>query len=185
LAWNLGNVPTWLAAVGTVGAVGLALRQIATERTLRKRAEDQALELQERSQAQLLSAWFRPGGQSSGVDPDWLILLNHSNEPVYQVVASMVFVQGAAPHTGEELGHLPDHQRPISIVPPGRWRVPVPSGWGGMFRRPGAELAFSDRNGLNWIRRASGSLEKTATNAYDHYKLSKPLSLIYPDPDLE
>jgi hypothetical protein len=189
---RFGDLPAWVAAIGTVGALAAAFRQIATERALRQRAEREAIDMAERSQAELVSAWY--GGHDEltegGAGQDWLVLLNRSNEPVYQAVASVVFIQGAAPERGEEYRRLRgederyflDQQPTLGVIPPGRWRVHVPGGWGGMMRQPGAEIAFSDRGGRHWVRRATGELKRLPTNAFDHYGLHPPFSLGPPEP---
>jgi hypothetical protein len=92
LVW--GDIPTWVAGAGTVGALFVAFYQIGQER--KRRIAQEAEDRQERrlAQARLIAAW--PGIQ----------LVNGSAEPVYSLFACLVFIQGAAPHTIEDwLGH--------------------------------------------------------------------------------
>lgn len=45
-----------------------------------------------------------------------------------------------------------------------------------MHRHPGVEIAFTDRRGRHWIRRARGELVKTKSGALRHYGLPEPVS---------
>src|SRR5947209_2696633 len=92
-----GDVATWVASIGTVGALSTALYQIRVEREARYQAERETLEQALRSQAQLVSGWY--GGHAEGSDQDqsgrdWLVVLNGSPEPVCEAVATLVFIQG-------------------------------------------------------------------------------------------
>lgn len=113
-----GDLATWVASIGTVGALSTALYQIRIERDARHRADRESIERVLRSQAQLVSGWY--GGHVEGSDQDqsrwdWLVVLNSSPEPVYQAVATLVFIQGSGPQTGEGLprarhdGRIPVH----------------------------------------------------------------------------
>jgi hypothetical protein len=179
VAWaqvQWGDVATWFGSVGVVGALFAAFYQIHTERT-RRHADEEAERLrQRRQQAERVSGW--PGQGSSPMTP--LILLNRSDEPVYEVVATLVMIQGGGPRQGED-GVLPEYRGVIAVLPPGRFRVEVAGGWAGMSRRPGVEVAFTDRSGVHWIRRATGALEEITAPAIDHYGLGRPQGLVIPD----
>jgi hypothetical protein len=54
---NFGDIPTWVAAVGTVGALFAALLQIRTERERRHDSERREADERHRSQARLVSAF--------------------------------------------------------------------------------------------------------------------------------
>lgn len=179
LSW--GDVPTWLAAIGTVGALIAAFIQIGTERRLR---HDREL----KEQARLISAITGPalrdaeaqaeaeaggpgwlGGVPAGVARTAIDLINGSPEPVYRIVAGVVFVQGGAPRSMEAFFRTTTTQKPMttaSVLPPsGTYRVWVHGFWlnaggGGMGGRSAAEVAFTDRAGKHWIRRATGQLEE-------------------------
>ena len=168
---QLGDLPAWLAAVGTIAAFVAAFVQIRTER--RSRLERERREETDRryAQARLVAAMPGPeetaedGGGRSAID-----CINSSNEPVYNVVACLVFIQGAAPHTTEELmrlrllgdGYEGVPVATLTLLPPGTWRAWVDgSGWTSvMAGRPGAEIAFTDRAGVHWIRRTGGQLDE-------------------------
>ena len=155
-------------------------RQQDRERDDRLRAEalKEAEGRERRQQAERISGW--PGQGSLPTTP--LILLNRSDEPVYEVVATLVLIQGGGARRGED--YIPSgYRRVISILPPGRWRVNVDGGWAGMSRRPGVEVAFTDRAGITWIRRAAGMLEEVKMPAIDHYGLDRPQELVVPISD--
>lgn len=91
--------------------------------------------------------------------------MNGSDEPVYGLFICVVFIQGAAPRTAEEWlrNRGPVDPWPlttISILPPGRWTASVDDVGTVLGGRVGAEVAFTDRAGRNWIRRATGALEE-------------------------
>lgn len=172
---QLGDLATWLASVGTIGAVWLALWQVLNEKKERVNREI-------RSQAERISAWYAGTKEGAHLATATRIeLLNSSNEPVYEVVVGLVFIQGAAPRSGEEwqcMGNtsiMGGFGKVLGALPPGQWIVRVPGGWANMFARPGAEIAFTDRSGLHWVRRATGKLERLPTNAVDYYKISRPV----------
>jgi hypothetical protein len=163
--WELGDLATWFGSVGVVGALAAALYQIRTERIRRHDDEEHERQQLRRQQAERISGWpvdSRPGRHDTS-----LILLNRSDEPVYEAVVTFVFIQGAGPRRGED-GVNSSYRRTLSILPPGRWRVEVPGGWAGMSRRPGVEVAFTDRAGIHWIRRATGALDEIQKAPIDH-----------------
>jgi hypothetical protein len=140
---DLGDLPTWLASVGTVGALGAALWQISAERRRRHEREAQEREERHRAQARLIAAVMGPEERSdkaailgrTGVD-----LINGSAEPVYRIVIAIVTAQGLEPETIEswlEIRNRDPLKRssvPIttaSILPSGLHRVWIRgTGWG-------------------------------------------------------
>ena len=167
---NYGDVPAGIASIGTVAAFSVALIQIRTERNLRQQTEDQDRKERHRAQARLISAMPGPTEPEEGLDPlagrSAIDCINASSEPAYNVVLGIVFIQGAAPHTTEdmlklrlgsgEVAGVPTTT--LSILPPGRTRAWIPgTHWtSAMAGRAGAEIAFTDRAGSHWIRRATG-----------------------------
>jgi hypothetical protein len=199
MAIDFGDLPTWVAAVGTVGALGAGLWQIGNERQLRLKQEAKDRETNRREQARSVACWPGPQGVGPGpLRPWWeeatpIDLVNGSVEPVYNVVFAIVLVQGAgAPRRAEDWKERAEtqHDVPMStaaILPPGTWRVWVPgSHWdGGMGPRLGAEMAFSDRAGIAWIRRCTGELEELDKTPFDYFAefgLHGPLDLQIPQP---
>lgn len=177
MAVNWGDVPTWVAGVGTVGTLAAALWQIRTERTRRLVADRQLRIERHLEQARLLAAYMGEE-EKPEKEPDTLAddqgrtafyLVNNSPEPVYSVVAGMVFVQGAGPHSLEEmldLNHKQYHRRgpvtTVSILPGGLYRVWISgTGWHRILSgRAGVEIAFSDAAGAHWLRRSTGRLDE-------------------------
>ena len=175
-----GDLATWLGSIGVVGTLYLALVQIRAEQRHRRADQHAAQQRERHQQAERISGW--PGKESTDITP--LILLNRSDEPVYEVVATLVFVQGGGARRGEDYGSSNYRRASVmSVLPPGRWRVDVGGGWHGMNRRPGVEVAFTDRAGITWIRRATGALEEVEMSPIDHYGLGRPQSLVIPISD--
>jgi hypothetical protein len=139
-----------------------------------------------RAQARLVSAWIGKTrddpDNNDGMRQISLELINGSPEPIYGLVAGTVFIQGrAGPNSleawfevkkrteSQEHKQLSPPTAILSILPPGRWRTWVQDtgevlGGG----RRGAELAFTDRAGTHWIRRARGDLEKLSSTPFDY-----------------
>lgn len=160
------------------GTLIAALYQINSERKRRHETEQEALRRHRRQQAEAISGW--PDGRSLPSTP--LILLNRSDQPVYEIVATLVMIQGGGARRGED--QLPaEFRKTLSVLPPGRWRVEVAGGWAGMSARPGLELAFTDRSGVHWVRRANGVLQEISEAAIDYYGLGRPQELAIPEPD--
>lgn len=207
-----GDVATWVAIVGTVAAVAVALVQVYRERQSRliQEQHDREKAQEDRDErhhahARLVSAWTGPPEEHHeegwGVGEEasdelksvynWqtpLFISNTSAEPIYEVVVGLAHVQGTGPRRLEDFiqfqrgrleqnqerlnqggeGQLGDFyatQKPataLSVLPPGTWRAWIRGrGWqaplGG---RLGAEVAFVDRAGVSWVRRAMGDLEE-------------------------
>lgn len=182
---NFGDVPTWIAAIGTVGALFGALWQIRTERNRRLALEEDLGIERHLEQARLVATYAgeeeRPTGEAglvAGEGRTAIYLVNNSLEPVYSVVVGLVFIQGAAPRTLEkmlELNHEQDHLRvpitTVSILPGGLHRVWITGvGWHGVLSgRSGAEVAFTDRAGSHWIRRTTGELKELPKSPLDYF----------------
>ena len=175
-----GDLATWVGSIGVVGTLYLALVQIRAEQRQRRADQRAALQRERRQQAERISGW--PGRDIT--ETTTLVLLNRSDEPVYEVIATLVFVQGGGARCGED--YRSGNFRPLSVIsvlPPGRWRVDVHGNWHGMNRRPGVEVAFIDRAGITWIRRATGALEEVEQPPIDHYGLGRPQSMGMPESD--
>jgi hypothetical protein len=209
---NWGDVPTWVAAIGTVGAFIAAFIQIATERRARLAREQQDRIDARRAQARLISG-VRGPVEHPDPEPDLdkpgtvdkiaarlaygrtaVDLFNGSQEPVYMLVVGLVFIQGAAPHTMEE--HLETKKRlaapgrsitTVSVLPPGRHRVWIRGDLHGgvLSGRLAVEVAFTDRDDVHWIRRARGQLEELPEAPLDYfrrYDMYGPYELQTPEP---
>ena len=102
-----GDLATWVAALGTVSAVAVALVQVYRERKVRRVRETTDRYERHRAQARLISAWTGPADLAPealiGTSSRTPIYLNNSSpEPVYEIVVGLVFLQGAAPHSIED-----------------------------------------------------------------------------------
>lgn len=170
-----GDVPTWLAAVGTCGAVAVSL-YLARRDSVRA-------ELQERRhQAELVTAW--PGEEMSvdGLIRQEVVIQNSSTQSVYMLIASLVSVQGAfrdtavpssPPAEGTRL-RIP-FQAYIGQIPPGEHRYKIESGGHGMMLKLGVEIAFRDARGARWLRRGDGGLEEVALDPPALYHVMTPV----------
>lgn len=170
----LADQSFWVAigSVATALAFVLAFTELIIERRARRSESRKA-------QARKISAWISRLAPSG---PGEAVALNSSDSPVYRFLIFLVLAEGAGPRTGEELvGSASDklEQRGLPgsmlVLPPGRQTVSLPE-WtgGGMHRRPGVEIAFTDASGQHWIRRVDGRLEEIKTEAVAHYHLPMP-----------
>ena len=207
-----GDVATWVASLGTVLAVGVALLQVARERRARLTQEGRDRTDRHLAHARLISAWTGPAEavpeaqrveyNDAAADAAFnyrtpIYVHNSSAEPIYEVVAGIVFIQGAAPRTLEEMLNLLQQHRqetaelarkgvdvsteqqafqgnPVSttgIVPPGTWRIWIRGkGWTSILSgRGGVDVAFVDRAGVSWIRRAMGPLDELPKRPLEHF----------------
>lgn len=183
-----GDAATWVGSIGIVLTLAATVWQLGHETRLRRRERD-------RSQAVGVSAWYTGPDINEPTKDDpfgrsLLTMSNLSDQPIYEVVITTVFIQGAAPHTGEEWVAHAERQGYESMprgavfgtVGPGRWSVIVPAGDSPMQGRLGCEIGFTDAAGRHWIRRATGNLETIRSNAIDHYGLTRPLDYSVPQP---
>jgi hypothetical protein len=183
--WFLAG-PGLAVGAASVGTLFIAVIQMEAERR-RRRVDEHVW------QARRVSGW--PGAEvdrdasepSRGRDQE-IVLENGSGEPVWRAVVTLVMIQGAAWRTGEELqanyppNLVPSFQRTMGLIPPGRSRIWVDGNWHAMQLRAGVEVAFTDRAGVHWVRRANGNLEELNEAAFDHYKVVRPMSHVVPEP---
>lgn len=170
------------AIVGLAGIVGavFAVLSFTADRSdkSKEQAARQAAEV--RAQAKNVSAWIAgesPGGTRA-------IIRNTSNEPVHDVVAFLVLVQGAGPRTGKEMAELglEGTSATLLTIPPGKWEVRFPQTAGGMHARPGIEVGFVDRAGRSWVRTARGGLDPIGQPPVRYYGLPEPVGWTEPSP---
>ncbi|OBK39823.1 hypothetical protein A5658_02970 [Mycobacterium sp. 1245111.1] len=189
---------TGIAAFGTVGTLtwavinGLDLRRRAdVDRREADRVRDEANIEKKLDQARRISAWSVPldGDLPAEVkysehvnDPRQVNLTNSSSEAVYNVVAYLVWMQGAAPGTAEEIEKYSEGHRMraiVQVLPPGNYKLTLtgPSnhpmqGHGHL----GLEIAFTDGAGRHWIRRAApGALKSLDTDPITYFGINRPL----------
>ena len=166
----------WLAVLALIAAAGWLTSLFVARRSARNELRMRAGG-ERRAQAEKVAVWQEPPA-----DPQPVALLNHSDEPVYDAVATFVFVDGTGPARGEEIAPERAGWRVrVGVIPPGRWRVRVDGGWNGMYSRLGVEVAFTDCAGEHWVRRADGRLEQLPRGAFDYFELSRPLNRTPPE----
>lgn len=159
----------------TVGTLIVALCQISQNKKERKADIEQ-------HQAALISVWYEKD-QGRNDQPKnnrfvWQLvaLRNESESPVYDMIVTCVGISGAGPLSkGEE--NRPDFPCRICVgtLPPGLWYTWLPTEGSGMHVRTAPEAAFTDANGISWVRRGNGKLEKAALEPAAFYKLPLPL----------
>ena len=180
---------------------GAALWQIGAERNRRHGREEQEAEERHLAQARRIAAVLGPEERPAKGQPDILgrtgiDLINSSPEPVYRLVVAIVDIQGAGTaRTIEGWLEYRDREREtyrpglasapittVSILPGGTCRAWINGVWGGgLGVRHGAEVAFTDRAGSHWVRRATGQLEELAADPITHYLGAGPHDLGVPD----
>ncbi len=163
--WQWGDAASWLAAVGTIAAVGVALWLALKEG--RRRSQD------ERSQqAELITAWV--AAETPEVPWVHVMVTNASHQVAYRLVVSL----GDASRDGLRPPDNPEQWRSfVSQLPPGETPVDVDwTGGAGMNARPGVEIAFQDATGRPWIREMNGNLvEVGETDHLERLGLHEPL----------
>ncbi len=149
------------------------------EEALRQRVAD-------RAQAEQVSAvplsgrdaGFPSESPTHGEPYTRIAMYNRSATPVYNVVVTLVLVQGSGPRTANELTELrlkQMFQRYYSTLPPGEYEARVSGDWVGMMARPGIEIAFRDSGGRSWVRFANGILTETPAEPVAYYHLQEPI----------
>ena len=168
-----------LSAIGTVGAVVVALLLAWFERRRARRSERE-LEVQRRGQlevgrravAEMVSAWVEITMVSSSTGDHYvrratLHVDNQSNEPVYNA-SVCVGIPGEAQDwipVGALAAPLP---LPVVAARSGQtWDITLPlmacsSDIGGLSQHASAALAFSDPSGQRWVRSFDGHLRRSS-----------------------
>jgi hypothetical protein len=168
-----GDLATWVAAVGTVGAVVVALWLASRDSRERARGE-------RRRQAETVTAWISGGyslvaGENRFVAP--VAVQNGSSQLVYRFIASLV-----QDLRGQESSPQPGLKWRVFVgeLPPGRSQFTIEHPGGGMHFRAGIELAFQDAAGRWWVRKGNGRLDEIREDPAAHYGLGEPLPWSYP-----
>jgi hypothetical protein len=137
LYFAVGDAPTWVLAVGTIGTLSVSLR------LLRQSREDKRVE-----QARLVSAWkLDTTAEPDGYKMTFMVR-NNSEEPVYSVTLQVgCGVRGTFVRRLDTLG--PAERRLVAILLPGSPR--------GEFQ---PSLGFTDAAGRQWLRGYGGTLKE-------------------------
>jgi hypothetical protein len=169
--------PEWITAIGeigtaigTIGAVIVALVVSVGEARRRRIAED-------RKQASQISAWLVDYDQprilpESGGPLVRLKLRNVSDELVYNLVATVVSAQAGTPY--QQLRTF------VGRLAPGESEYAVERPEAGMHRRFSVELAFEDSGGRFWRRGGKGRLERVTKDPLALYEIDPPVSWLMP-----
>jgi hypothetical protein len=183
-----GTVSTWVAGVGTVAAVSLALWEARGERKGRLRREL-------RQQAVRISAWFvemhkdphsEDSRREAGLPPQLqgqaadVELLNNSADPVTDV---LVFLSRVSYQVQRWWDQEPEHRVMIGVLPPGRWTISVAKSGGAIvdvklggspaMSRMMVIISFTDSAGNHWARGARGELRQLPTPAIEYWKVHR------------
>jgi hypothetical protein len=159
---NLGSLPDWFAAAGTVGAFWVTYLLLRKEQKARRELEED----RRQAQARLVSAWATtPEERRDPTTGDlrWVtsvVSRNGSDEPVYDVNVAMADPNG--PHAADPLGGGPEMLFIWThVLPPqyttteALWAYKGPSGPIG--------IEFRDASGRHWKRYPNGRLNKLET----------------------
>lgn len=165
-----------IAAFATCLAVIVSLCQIKAEK---KRWEKERTE----KQASCIAAWFddlnllkKPEDEHSIFQP--VVIANTSNLPIYEVVISCVGLFGAGPPSkGENLSPDSRHRAVLAQLNPGRFGLWLSTGGAGMHIVTTIEISFRDSNGISWIRRGNGTLERLEQRPFSYYRIPLPPAL--------
>lgn len=185
MSYDLANlVIQALIAIGAVGALFAALHQIRKNKEQRDEEQTGRIELKARAQADNVAAWFGEGalpgydmGDMGPYVPEEATVHNGNALPIYNVVVSVVGVQGAGYRSrGEENEESYPCRLLFHTVLPGSWGAMIRTCGHGMHAVSALEVAFTDTMGQSWVRRGSGILEKLDTTPLEWYRIPLPPS---------
>jgi hypothetical protein len=143
VAW--GTIPDWLAAVGTVGALGVALVLLAKE----LRARREAIEDRVREHARYVAAWL---GEQPSSSPGLLAVHNGGQEPAYECIVKWT-------HSGYD---EPPQLAAFAVLPPGETMHATVTPPAFMSLLPPLTIFFTDARGIRWRRDPGGQLARIA-----------------------
>ncbi len=159
------------SAIGTIGAVGVALWFSQAETRRRKREERS-------QQAEQISAWLQIDEAAEETGEMHCVVLNGSNQLVYDVTVSLVAVHGAFRRTAvgiDRNGPSGGYQTYVGgPFPPGQQTLPMKYRGAALAVRYGVELAFRDSRGRFWIREGDGDLKEVTTDPLVLYGSGRP-----------
>lgn len=179
---NWGDIATWVTGIATIALFIIGFIQIRNERISRIKAEKKIETRDKRDQAERISSWFVKATHDNHGDWQWIAILNQSAQPIYNVIVSIVPLS----QKGDKLASPKPHRVCIDVVPPGQGYTSVDAiqfGHPG-HSRAGVEIAFKDRSGSNWIRKATGELSEIDKSAMEYYNIDLPTSWVGLDTEL-
>jgi hypothetical protein len=185
-----GTVSTWVAGVGTVAAVSLALWEARGERKGRLRREL-------RQQAERISAWFvgmhkdshgeDSQGEGSRSELGFPSLRGRAADVEFSTIRRSGDRRPGLPVAGlvqvQRWWDQEPEYRVIGVLPPGRWTISVPKSGGAVVdvklggspavSRVMVIISFTDSAGNHWARGARGELRQLPTPAIEYWKVHK------------
>lgn len=171
---TIGFIVEVVAGVAT--AVGVLFALGDTVFRAHKQGQDN-----KRQQATKILSWYEDGRDEDVVRRGGQFVLRHvllqngSETPVYNVVVTCVGFQGAGPALkGEDNPGSYPCRVCVGVLPPGLWLTQLPTYGSGMHVVAATEIAFTDANGVSWVRRGNGRLEE-AEDPISFYCLERPL----------
>jgi hypothetical protein len=172
--WYWGDVPTWVAGVGTVAAFAATWRTLRVQQAQLKQVKlDQDERDTERiqEQARLIAAWYvgvepilqlpaQAVDEPTAPEPRYAVHVRYCNtsaQPVYDATVLVKSGSGVEPDTyRRELGVIaPGENGQIHVLTP--LTVPPDSAF---FTLPPVEVRFRDDGGRTWLRHDKGHLEE-------------------------
>lgn len=155
-----------LSSLGTIVALAALTYQVVTEK--KEKRQEQANEV---------STWIDNMYNSSNEEcSEAVVICNHSNHPVYEVVFSIddLYSQNGAIGTGEENCFC------IDTLPPGKYVAIVEFGGHGMNGRFNSSITFRDHFGKYWTRNVNGKLilEKGENVISEKRHVDRPYTIV-------
>jgi hypothetical protein len=154
IAW--GTVPDWIAACGTVGALGGAVWLLRVE--LGRRAEE--VEDRKRAQAHLVAAWVERSDNHHDDGSDYHVrIVNRSDLPIYEGQVRLEWPgRAGGQHFGiEVLAPGSDISRLFRFASyPYAEHYTYQYQWPSTF--PKVSLGFTDASGIAWRKYGDGTL---------------------------
>lgn len=163
MSLDMGDVPTWIGAVTTLGALVAAGAVVKVELGREARAKAEA----ESAQADLVAAWIARRAEA------WVVVRNSSTLPIYGV--TILIKNTVRPLDPEQPDPKMRFSRFFEVLPPGEEPASgLVNDEGKPMRDPdpelkaslGVEVWFTDAAGRRWVRRSTGQLERVSSN-YD------------------
>ena len=163
---DAGSFPEWFSAIGTVGAVIVALYVSIIDRK-RRVAQNR------REQAEKIGVWKTH--RSGAYQLDTIYISNASHMPIFDIVISYGSSYGSEARyvTG-------DSQQILMIkIPPGLRKIdpsknPIKKRSRNHLTQ-GIAISFRDSNGLFWRRDASGVLIETKRHPFEELGIKQPI----------
>jgi len=153
---NFGDVPSWVGAIGTVGALGVSLALIYLQGKDRRKDRMEQLA----SQARLVSAWTEEPLIDVKPYPQLVTVVeNGSNQAIHQVSISLQLgVRGKFHRWLASMGPNEVREVRLSIPASPRSNLIMP------------QVAFVDASGRRWLRSGYQLREPTGKDMAEHWR---------------